>query len=267
MLQHSISEAFSYQLKILHELSLQSCSRVKPENVGECTERRSLEESDLIKKSPSTHQVKKNTELFNKQVEKNLMDSVEDCAAKNKMKIPASKSLNSLQTLQQELYTFDCQGGLEELCKDIKCDNPPLGIFDDSLDSDVSSDSEEWMDNLILKDGQLRKPENAAGPSGGSSCASTPMKETVDQMSKSIGTLSDKKITRSRQNVVTNEAIRVIKFFLNEMENETDTTKCKILQDAVDFWIEHDLPMQSIENVFLEHIQSIFYPLGLLLFW
>ena len=75
------------------------------------------------------------------------------------MKIPASKSLNSLQLLQQELYTFDCQGGLEELCKDVKCENTSTGIFEDSFDSDASSDSEEWMENHILKENQLRKQE------------------------------------------------------------------------------------------------------------
>ena len=86
-------------------------------------------------------------------------------------------------------------------------------------------------------------------------------------MPKNSGTFNEKKITQFWQNNITNEAIKVIKFFLNEMENETDAIKCKILQDALDFWIEHDLVIQTIENIFLEHIQSIFYPLGLLLFW
>ncbi|XP_076756092.1 RCC1 and BTB domain containing protein claret isoform X2 [Xylocopa sonorina] len=265
MLQHNISDAFSYQLKILHALSLESCSKVKSENSRPKMKRRSREESNL-KRSSSAHHVKKNTELFNKQVEKNLIDSVEDCAAKNKMKIPASKSLNSLQMLQQELYSFDCQGGLEELCRDVKCDNTPVGIFEDSCNSDTSSDTDEWMENLMFKENELRKQGNAGRSTDDSSGGSTPMKETVDQLSKGNETFCETKITRSRQNSVTSEAIKVLKFFLNEMENEADTVKCKMLQDALDFWVEHDLPIQSIENVFLEHIQSIFYPLGLLLF-
>ena len=265
MLQHNISDAFLYQLKILHVLSLQSCSKVKSENC-EKTDGKSMDESHL-KKSSSTCHVRKNTELFNKQVEENLIDSVNDCAVKNKMKIPASKSLNSLHTLQQELYTFDCQGGLEEMCKDVKCENAPMGIFEASFDSDSGSDSEEWMENLIFKENQLRKQEKVEISTKDSSVASTPMKNVVDQLSKGNGAFPEKKITRSRQNNITNEAIKVIKFFLNEMENEVDTTRSKILQDALEFWIEHDLPMQSIENIFLEHIQSIFYPLGLLLFW
>ncbi|XP_043788507.1 uncharacterized protein LOC122712731 isoform X3 [Apis laboriosa] len=263
LLQHNISEAFSYQLKILHLLSLQSCSKVKSENLYEEMEQKSTEESDL-KKSSLKH-VKKNTELFNRQVEKNLIDSVKDCAAKNKMKIPASKSLNSLQLLQQELYTFDCQGGLEELCKDIKCENTSTEIFEDSFDSDVSSDSEEWVENLILKENQLRKQEKIGKFTEDNSGISS-MKKTLDQLPKNSGAFNEKKITQFWQNNITNEAIKVIKFFLNEMENETDTIKCKILQDALNFWIEHDLVIQTIENVFLEHIQSIFYPLGLLLF-
>ncbi|XP_003698590.1 uncharacterized protein LOC100869963 [Apis florea] len=263
LLQHNISEAFSYQLKILHLLSLQSCSKVKSENLCEEMEQKSTEESDL-KKSSLKH-VRKNTELFNRQVEKNLIDSVKDCAAKNKMKIPASKSLNSLQLLQQELYTFDCQGGLEELCKDVKCENTSTGIFEDSFDSDASSDSEEWVENLILKENQLRKQEKIEKFTEDKSEIFS-MKKTLDQLPKNSGTFNEKKITQFWQNNITNEAIKVIKFFLNEMENETDIIKCKILQDALDFWIEHDLVIQTIENIFLEHIQSIFYPLGLLLF-
>ncbi|OAD60135.1 X-linked retinitis pigmentosa GTPase regulator like protein [Eufriesea mexicana] len=265
MLQHNISDAFSYQLKVLHALSLQSCSKMKSENLHGKMERKPVEEPDL-KKSSSTHHVKKNTELFNKQVEKNLIDSVEDCAAKNKMKIPASKSLNNLQMLQQELYTFDCQGGLEELCKDTKCENTSMGIFEDSFNSDASSDSEEWMENFIFEENQLQKQGKPKKSIEDNSGVSTPMKETMDQLSKSIGSSNEKKIIQTRQNGVSNESIKVIKFFLNNMENEADTTKCKILQDALDFWIKHDLPIQSIENVLLEHIQSIFYPLGLLLF-
>ncbi|KOX68598.1 X-linked retinitis pigmentosa GTPase regulator like protein [Melipona quadrifasciata] len=249
MLQHNISDAFLYQLKILHVLSLQSCSKLKSENC-EKIDAKSMDESHLKKSSSTRH------------VEENLIDSVNDCAVKNKMKIPASKSLNSLHTLQQELYTFDCQGGLEEMCKDVKCENAPMGIFEASFDSDSGSDSEEWMENLIFKENQLRKQEKVEISTKDSSGASTPMKDVVDQLSKGNAPFPEKKIARSRQNNITNEAIKVIKFFLNEMENEVDTTRSKILQDALEFWIEHDLPMQSIENIFLEHIQSIFYPLG-----
>ncbi|XP_076673695.1 RCC1 and BTB domain containing protein claret [Andrena cerasifolii] len=269
MLQHNISDAFSYQLKILHALSLRSCSKGKSsESLCEKARRKSLEETESRRKSLSNRQVKKNTELFNKQVERNLIDSVEDCAAKNKMKIPASKSLNSLQLLQQELYTFDCQGGSEELCKDMKCDNAPIGVFEDSFDSDVSSDSEGWLENVVVKGNQLQKRGRAIGSARVNSVASTPTKEGADQdpASRNDGAFYEKKVSHSRRDNVTNEAIKVIKFFLNEMVNETDTVKYKILQDALEFWIEHDLPIQSIENVFLEHIQSIFYPLGLLLF-
>lgn len=248
MLQHNVSEAFSYQLKILHLMSLHSCSKTKSEHLREKAERKTTEDTEIKTKSLN-HNVKKNTELFNKQVEKNLIDSVEDCAVRNKLKIPASKSLNSLQLLQQELYTFDCQGGLEELCKDAKCENAPSEIFDNSYDSDANSESDEWVENLVL----MQEKESAA------------IKESAEQ--NQLYKSNEKKISSSRQNNLINEAIKVIKFFLNEMENESDTTKCKILQDALDFWIEHELPIQSIENVFLEHIESIFYPLGLLLFW
>ncbi|XP_076387306.1 RCC1 and BTB domain containing protein claret isoform X2 [Megachile rotundata] len=263
LLQHNISEAFSYQLKILHLMSLHSCSKTKSEHSREKAERKTAEETELKTKS-LTRNVKKNTELFNKQVEKNLIDSVEDCAARNKMKIPASKSLNSLQLLQQELYTFDCQGGLEELCKDAKCENAPSEIFENSFDSDVSSDSDEWVENLVFKDNKLQMQEKESRSIEDNFASSTAMSEATEQ--NQLCKSSERKISSSRQNNVINEAIKVIKFFLNEMENEPDTTKCKMLQDALNFWVEHELPVQSIENLFLEHIESIFYPLGLLLF-
>ncbi|XP_076231996.1 RCC1 and BTB domain containing protein claret [Calliopsis andreniformis] len=252
ILQHNISDAFSYQLKILHTLSLQTCSKAKSsENLCEKTRRKSMEDSDLKRPFPSSRHVKKNTELFNKQVEKNLLDSVEDCAAKNQMKIPASKSLNSLQMLQQELYTFDCQGGSEELCKEMKCENTALNAFEDSFDSDISSDAEEWMGNITPTNEQPQKEEKAVESIEESLIASTSVKEEAPP---------------SRLDNIINKTIKVVKFFLNEMENETDTVKYKILQDALDFWIDHDLPIDSIENIFMEHMESIFYPLGLLLF-
>nr|XP_033323093.1 uncharacterized protein LOC117218656 [Megalopta genalis] len=264
MLQHNISDALSFQLKILHTLNLQSCSREKScDSICNKSEDRTEESSDRKRKSSLNRHVKKNTELFNKQVEKNLIDSVEDCAAKDKMKIPASKSLNSLQLLQQELYTFDCQGGSEELCREMKCDNAPIGIFEDTYGSDVGSDSEEWMENIISKGEET-------GSMRDSSLPSTPARENVDQdqMCQKNRKENDheKKTSSSRLDNVTNEAVKVVKFFLNEMENETDTLKCKLLQDILDFWIEHELPIHCIENVFLDHIDSIFYSLGLLLF-
>ncbi|XP_076290430.1 RCC1 and BTB domain containing protein claret [Lasioglossum baleicum] len=267
MLQHNLSDALSYQLKILHALSLQPCSRSKScDSICDRSENRTEESSDTKKRqsSSSNRNVRKNTELFNKQVEKNLIDSVEDCAAKNKMKIPASKSLNSLQLLQQELYTFDCQGGSEELCREMKCDKAPLGIFEDTYDSDVGSDSQEWMEDIISQE------EKPTGSMGDSSLPTTPVKEIIDRdetcrMSRKEN-YHDRKTSRSRQDNVTNEAVKVVKFFLSEMENETDTMKCKLLQDILDFWIEHDLPIHCIETTFLDRIESIFYPLGLLLF-
>ncbi|XP_076627928.1 RCC1 and BTB domain containing protein claret isoform X2 [Colletes latitarsis] len=265
MLQHNVSDAFAYQLKILHALSLRFRAKIKSsESLCKKTEKKIAENSDLKKMTSSTRHVKNNTELFNKQVEKNLIDSVEDCAVKNKMKIPASRSLNSLQLLQEELYTFDCQGGSEELCKDMKCENAPLDAFEDTFDSDISSDLEEWMENIIFKDNQLQKQEKAAGSSEVHSVTTAAKKDVADQDRNA--TFYEKKVSHSRQDNVINEAVKVIKFFLSEMENETDMVKCKILQDALDFWIEHNFPIQSIENLFLEYIQLIFYPLGLLLF-
>ncbi|KAK2577382.1 hypothetical protein KPH14_003497 [Odynerus spinipes] len=282
-LQHNFSDAFSYQLKALNTMNFQPSA--KSSTLGNSdteivfNKQTGSDTSSLTEKSKLvTHNLKKNTELFNKQVEKNLIESVEDYAAKNKMKIPASKSLNSLQTLEEGLYTFDCQGGSEELCKEPKSEDISLDITEDALSSDlITTDSEQWAD-VIFENNLPVEYEKAdivdMSPIVESSQKS--VDEVTNDNNKNI-TNEDKiepnntkscikEMKHFQKNNLANEAIKVLKFYLHEVENETDTVKCNILQSALEFWIEHNLSIQSLENIFLEHIHAIFYPLGLLLF-
>ncbi|XP_043664622.1 uncharacterized protein LOC122627529 isoform X1 [Vespula pensylvanica] len=278
-LQHNFSDAFSYQLKALSAINFQLS--MKPITLGSSNEATTFDKengsdiSSLTEKLQSVNcNLKRNTELFNKQVEKNLIESVEDYAAKNKMKIPSSKSLNSLQTLEDGLYAFDCQGGSEELCKEPKCEDIPLDITENVLDSDViTPDPEQWIEHAIFennlsveygKDDVQDVSSKSLGVTTNNDNKVTTNEERIEINHKK--SKSAKEMRHYHKNNLVNEAIKVLKFYLHEIENEADVVKCNILQNALEFWIQHDLSIQSLENIFFEHIHTIFYPLGLLLF-
>lgn len=280
-LEDNILAAFTYQLKVLHKLSLQSSgnySNATSETTESATKITS-QNADAMENSPISRNIKKNTELFNRQAEKNLMESLENSVARNWMKIPTSRSLNNLQTLAQELYSFDCQGGSEELCKTRKnALSSNINMDYSDVEYNVNEDEQrEWIENLIFNENDsMPRYKNIVHSSvqdlTRSTCAKT-MLNVNDNQTNQYDTCaekimsSDKVSLRSQRNCVINESIKAIKFYLNKISNEADTLKCKLLQSTIDFWIEHNLPIQSLENVFLEHIHIIYYPLGLLLFW
>ncbi|XP_043498025.1 uncharacterized protein LOC122521394 isoform X1 [Polistes fuscatus] len=276
-LQHNFSDAFSYQLKALSAMNFQLKS-VMVENPDEAIMLDKQNTSDISSLTEKLHPIncnlKRNTELFNKQVEKNLIESVEDYAAKNKMKIPSSKSLNSLQTLEEGLYAFDCQGGSEELCKEPKCEDIPLDITEHVFDSDtVTPDPEKWIEhdifenNLSIEYGKANIVDISSKPIGVITNNDNKMTMNEDKIDKNYKkSINVKESRHFQKNNLVNEAIKVLKFYLHEVENEADVVKCNILQNTLEFWIQHDLSFQSLENIFFENIHTIFYPLGLLLF-
>lgn len=234
---------------------------------------------DTTRSSMSFRDIKRNTELFNRQAEKNLMETLKNSVARNSTKISISRSLNNLQTLAQELYSFDCQGGSEELCKTRKDDGPSLNVNADHSDAECNANNEDeqqgWIEDLIFNENTDSLPQrknfalhNSAQNSIRSICTKTMSIVTHNRCDVTEETvLSDKVSSRSQRNYVINETIRVLKFYLKGIGNEANAVKCEILQSAIGFWFMHNLPMQSLENVFLEHIYIVYYPLGLLLFW
>lgn len=279
-LDGNILAAFNYQLKMLHKLSLQSSANSITETIHESLSTIKItRNTDTIKDSISTHNIRKNTELFNKQAEKNLMESLEDSVAKNWAKIPTSRSLNNLQTLAQELYTFDCQGGLEGLCKnqrneDLPSANVNADYSDVKSNANEENEQQEWIDNLVFNENDsLPQHKNVAHSSAQNLtrliCTGIMSNINNNQTDtyKEKNVLSDKTSSRSQRNYVINETIKTLKFYLSNIDNETNISKCELLKSAIDFWIEHNLPVQSLENIFLEYIHIIYYPLGLLLFW
>lgn len=275
---------------MLHKLSLQSPANYlmteTPHDSIESIVRITAQNADSMRDSVSSRTIKRNTELFNKQAEKNLMESLEDSVARNWAKITTSRSLNNLQALAQELYTFDCQGGLEGLCRNQRNENPTANVsvqlnenYSDVELNANENEQQEWIENFMLNENDsLPQRRNVAHSSAQnlvrSICTDTMSNvnnyQSTDQRSdtyKEKNVLSDKASSRSQRNYVINETIKALKFYLSYISNEANTLKCDVLQSAIDFWVEHNLPMQSLENIFLEHIDIIYYPLGLLLFW
>ncbi|XP_029179044.1 uncharacterized protein LOC114946614 isoform X2 [Nylanderia fulva] len=280
-LEGDILTAFTYQLKTLHKLSIRSSLS---HSMSETISRESTAKiiSQNVEDTTSCRSIKKNTELFNRQAEKNLMESLENSVARSWTKISTSRSLNNLQAIAQELYTFDCQGGLEELCitRKKKEELPENVDQIPDVESNPNKDEQrEWIENLIFDENDSLSQHKNVAPNNNaqnftrSICAKTMMNNVNNdsQMnqynaSKENVAFPDKVSSRSQRNYIINETIKALKFYLNRISNEANTLKCEVLRSAIRFWIEHDLPMQSLENVFLEHICIIYYPLGLLLF-
>ncbi|EFN66274.1 X-linked retinitis pigmentosa GTPase regulator-like protein [Camponotus floridanus] len=159
-LEGDILTAFTYQLKALHKLSIRSSiSHSMSETIPrESTAKIISQNADATKDTASCRSIKKNTELFNRQAEKNLMESLENSVTRSWTKISTSRSLNNLQAIAQEFYTFDCQGGLEELCitrrKEEESPSNENQISD--IESSPNRDEQcEWIEHLFDKNDSL----------------------------------------------------------------------------------------------------------------
>ncbi|XP_077282523.1 RCC1 and BTB domain containing protein claret isoform X3 [Temnothorax americanus] len=188
-LENNVPAAFTYQLKMLHNVSLQS-SRNSQRSEREVSHERinsTLETSspnvDMTRDSMLSRDIKRNTELFNRQAEKNLIDALENSVARSWTKISTSRSLNTLQTLAQDVYSFDCQGGLEELCGTRKDDDGlSLNVNTDHSDTERNANNEDeqrqgWIEDLIFNDVTLR---NSAQTSSRSVCTKANLSRVND---------------------------------------------------------------------------------------
>ncbi|XP_050454237.1 uncharacterized protein LOC126852967 isoform X1 [Cataglyphis hispanica] len=283
-LEGDILTAFTYQLKALHKLSARSVNHSMSETIPrESTAKIISPNANATKDTASCRSIKRNTELFNRQAEKNLMESLENSVARSWTKVSTSRSLNNLQAIAQELYTFDCQGGLEELYMTRRKEEESSSSMDQisNVESSANGDEQrEWIENLIFDENDSHKSHNESHKNIGHNNAqnftqsiraktminSVNNDSQMNQYDKENIAFSDKVSSRTQRNYMINETIKALKFYLNNIGNEANILRCEVLRCAILFWIEHDLPMQSLENVFLEHICVIYYPLGLLLF-
>lgn len=279
----------------LHKLSY-TCAQNRTEKDFAGNVKISEETRDANKSVAQTEHIRENTELFDKHMEQNLVDTLEQSEEKKKMKMSASRSLDSFQSMEQELYTFDCQGGSEELCEDSKSDDISLDITEDALDS---IDEEQRRNNnletagklvenekQLLENPQLNLVDLACDkvmskelshdvvslnnfkktdcPSSSEDSRSLAKKKDNDLTNRNLSTTEAK---GNQENAVVSEATSIVEFYVNEIEDESHTIMREVLQIAIEFWIKHNLPMENLENVLLRHMSKFFYPLGLLLFW
>lgn len=227
--------------------------------------------------------MKDNTALFDKQVVKNLVDSLEECETKKKIKMSTSRSLDSFEVFDQELHTFDCQGGSEELCEDTKSEDISLDLTEDAFDNE-SEESEKNISDHHENLNRIR--EIASAPWNRNNFGTVPtmsngrpkniviFEETVlsrrtavfAEGSAELGHIGDS-ITNNAINDMVSDATNIVIFYITEIDEGAHSTMRQILQSALEFWIEHCLSMQKLEKVLLEHINKLYYPLGLLLFW
>lgn len=239
LLEHNFVEALSYQLKALKE-----CDPVNLENFSNGVDNVALDDDDL-------HQ--ENNKLFEKQLERHLVDTLIETVEKQKMKMPASKSLDSFQILEQELHTFDCQGGSEELFEDSKCEDEPIesgldsdnkGSKDNSLSSIENSTSQEEMDN-----------ENSSSSNY----------DKLNSHKLSVDKDNDKFLSH-QELLVMQHAINIIDFYLCEVADDSYVPMQKMSAIAINFWVDNKFPVKELEKVFEKHIKKIYYSLGLLLY-
>lgn len=290
LLEQNHSKSFAYQLKTLNpsnykeddaapstneNLSSNEVADAKNENVKDQGE---IDERTIEAK---IEQLKTNTELFDKQVVKNLVDSLEECVSKKRIKMPASRSLDSFQVLEQELHTFDCQGGSEELCEDTKSEDISLDLTEDALDNDEDNNITKYNKNLDrMRDIVVRQHTNQLNLSFCNNHDDhVPINSEVTRQTSAINNETFSRryndilhangdcLTENQVNHLLSDATGVIKFYMNEIDDTAHTTMRKVLHTTLEFWIEHNLPIHVLEKVLLEHINKLFYPLGLLLFW
>ncbi|XP_046477721.1 uncharacterized protein ca [Neodiprion pinetum] len=301
LLEHNFTDALSHQLKMLNTSHLKlykfsyKCDRnqVETDSSVDLNDMAKAVENSLTSDAQTRH-IKENTELFDKHMEQNLVDTLEESEEKKKMKMSASRSLDSFQSLEQELYTFDCQGGSEELCEDSKSEDISLDITEDALDSVYDEQKKNTFSENVpaFVKNAAQAGENSL-PNLSDLTSAPRMSEELDSITRNLNHqknancatvsedeqfLAQKKINvinrnilgneakGNQENAIVSEATSIVEFYVSEIEDESHATMREVLQIAIEFWIKHNLPIENLENILLRHMSKFFYPLGLLLF-
>ncbi|XP_033222191.1 uncharacterized protein LOC117176193 isoform X2 [Belonocnema kinseyi] len=103
-----------------------------------------IEEKPQINKSSTFDHLNDDSQLFIEQAEEDLVNTFEESVTKRKLKMSASKSMDTFSLTEHELYTFDCQGGSEEMYEQTDNDNvsDQLTMTNSTFDDEFNSDSE-----------------------------------------------------------------------------------------------------------------------------
>ncbi|XP_065332250.1 uncharacterized protein ca isoform X2 [Cloeon dipterum] len=62
------------------------------------------------------------------------------------------------------------------------------------------------------------------------------------------------------------EASNIVEHYIDFIESESHCVIKKLLEQGIDFWLNHSLPMGHLEELFMKHITKFSMPLGLMLF-
>ncbi|XP_046742534.1 uncharacterized protein LOC124409162 [Diprion similis] len=301
LLEHNFTDALSYQLKMLNTSHLERHKfsyECDGNQVGTDPSVDFNNTTKIVANSQTSdaqiQHIKENTELFDKHMEQNLVDTLEKSEEKKKIKMSASRSLDSFQSLEQELYTFDCQGGSEELCEDSKSEDISLDITEDALDSVYDEQKKNsFSENVTVFGKNAEQAIEKSVPNVADLTLAPGISEELDSVARSLNhrenstciTVSEveqfsaqKKMNvinrnilgneakGNQENAVVSEATSIVEFYVSEIEDESHATMRDVLQIAIEFWIKHNLPIGNLENILLRHMSKFFYPLGLLLF-
>lgn len=180
-----------------------------------------------------------NIKLLDQQIEKNLINSLEKYENKMK-KMPASKSLDSFHQHHMEDFV-EFEGGVEELYENSRPDDMSVDLTEDSEDEKQLAKEDKEPRKLYLR--------------------------SITPNNHDLATVSDVSADSQNRSNVTRRALEVVQFYINEVDDDSHPVMRDILHLTLEFWMENHLPIEHLENVFLNNMKKLFYPLGMLLFW
>lgn len=243
LLEHKFVEALSYQLKALKECDPRNLESFSNGLMFE----KNLQDDD-------SHQ--KNNKLFEKQLERHLVDTLVETVEKQKMKMPASKSLDSFQILEQDLHTFDCQGGSEDLFEDSKCE-------DEAAETCLENDNNEskYSSSLSVENSTSQEEVDNENSSSSNYDRSNSHKSSLQ-----TELTANNKILNHDEQVVLQHAIKIVDFYFCEVADDSYKSMERMSETAINFWVQNKFPVKELEKVFEKHMKKIYYSLGLLMF-
>ena len=62
------------------------------------------------------------------------------------------------------------------------------------------------------------------------------------------------------------EAVKILDHYLRLQTEESHVGMKGVLQEAINLWLTHSLPLEQLEELLLTHMPRTVYPLALLLF-
>ena len=215
-------------------------------------------------KSEKADKQKGNMKLFNADEKKNITCSIDKDMHCEKQSINKSSTFDNLND-ESQLFN-------EQVEEDL------FNTFEESISkSKLKMSTSKSMDTFSLTEHELHTFDCQGG-------SEEMYEQTHDEVSDHLtmtNTIFDGELdSESESESVNNDgfmttacidtiktAMSIVEFYINEIKNLNHTIMCDVLLNAINIWVDHHLPLKFLEKVFLKHLDKVFYPLGLLLFW